>query len=868
MGAVQRQSPATLNLSRQQRGADVLHFAAESPHASAEQCMKKKIASLYERLVLRRPLVTLAILAVILGGFSTGISNFKVDASTDVLFREGDKDLRAFLEMSLRYETPEFLFIAVVPPNDLVSDANIEFISTLRDEITEVPQVLDVLSILDIPLLYSMPGEAFDVWFNLRTLRTPEIDRDRARLELTQSPLYQDFFASSDGKVTGMGISLKPHAELPRLRGLRDQLLYQRIASGLDPQQEIELEGLTEPYTRAREEAAAETHKAIEQIRAIIATHQGEAELYFGGLPMITDDIVSFIGRDLITFGAGVFAFLIVMLTLIFRELRWVILPFASCIYASLVMLGLLGLLGWSVTVVSSNFIALMLIITMSMNIHLVVRYRELFRDFPEASQFELVSLTVRHMAQPCLFTAITTVIAFSSLLISDIQPVIDFGWMMTISLVVVFVTSFTLFPALLALTKKSQLARADRETYPFTASLGRFTEKFGGAVLILAVLLAVVGAAGIQRLEVEQSFISYFHKDTEIYRGLKLIDESLGGTTPLEVLLKFPQSSADADMGSLTDDLAAMFGEVDKESERPESWFTQDRIDRVKAVHDYLEGLPEIGKVLSLASVMRVAEAIGGKEFTAQDLGELNESILAGVRAIVIDPYVSAENDEARVTVRIRDSMPDLRRKDLLDAIDTQLREGFGLGPEDYEITGLQVLYSNFLQSLFRSQILTLGLVMIGIVLILALLFSSLKVALVGVIPNILAATTILGFMGWMKIPLDFVTITVAAITIGIAVDDCIHYLYRYKVELVRLKDPIATMHYCHNNIAKAAFYTTVTITVGFSILLLSNFIPTIRFGLLTAVAMSVALLGALTLMPKLILMLRPFDEPNEEDW
>jgi len=228
----------------------------------------------------------------------------------------------------------------------------------------------------------------------------------------------------------------------------------------------------------------------------------------------------------------------------------------------------------------------------------------------------------------------------------------------------------------------------------------------------------------------------------------------------------------------------------------------------------------------------------------------------------------VSMPNNEARISVRIRDSLPDLRRKELIEKIDQDLREQFELRDDEYEITGLQVLYSNFLQSLFQSQITTLGVVMAGILIILTLLFRSLSVAIVGIVPNIFAAATILGFMGWMKIPLDFVTITIAAITIGIAVDDCIHYLYRYKAELVRLKDPIATMHYCHNNIAKAAFYTTLTITVGFSILLLSNFIPTIRFGMLTAVAMTVALLGALTLMPKLILMLEPFREPTEDEY
>jgi predicted RND superfamily exporter protein len=379
--------------------------------------------------------------------------------------------------------------------------------------------------------------------------------------------------------------------------------------------------------------------------------------------------------------------------------------------------------------------------------------------------------------------------------------------------------------------------------------------------VLVLAVVLAIGGIAGTKRLEVENSFVSYFHKDTEIYRGLKLIDEKLGGTTPMDIMLKFPQSVAAADFGVLDDDLAAMFGEVESNADKSDTWFTPDKIDRIKLVHDYLDALPEVGKVLSLASGLRVAEQInGGREFSSFELNILYKRIPAAVRAQMIDPYISIPHDEARIAVRIVDSLPDLRRKELLEKINHDLGERFGLSAEEYEITGLLVLYNNVLQSLFRSQIMTLGTVMLGILVMLTILFRSWRVALVGIVPNILAAVSIVGFMGWMNIPLDIMTITIAAITIGIAVDDCIHYLYRYKDELPRLRDPIATMHYCHDNIAKAAFYTTITITVGFSILVMSNFIPTILFGVLTAFAMIVALLAALTLMAKLILVLQPF--------
>ncbi|MEQ8231781.1 MAG: MMPL family transporter, partial [Gammaproteobacteria bacterium] len=451
---------------------------------------------------------------------------------------------------------------------------------------------------------------------------------------------------------------------------------------------------------QAKEEAERATHRAIEEIRTVMDKYDDAGtRLYLGGVPMIADDMVTYIGNDLVVFGTGVFVFLVVMLTLIFREARWVVLPFAACIYASVLMLGLLGLVGWKVTIISSNFVALMLIITMSMNIHLVVRYRELFREHPEASHYELVQLTIHNMVLPCLYTAVTTIIAFTSLVVSDIKPVIDFGWMMTIGLSVVFTSSFVLFPAILLLTKKRELRRPEGDSYAFTAALGRFTERHGTLVLVLSVLLAVMGATGMQRLEVENSFISYFHDDTEIYQGLKLIDEELGGTTPLDIILKFPQRAADSDLGDMDDDLAAMFSEVESESSKADSWFTPEKIDRIKAVHDYLDQRPEIGKVLSLASTLRVAEELnGGREFTAFELNVIYKRIPPPVRAAMIDPYVSIDHDEARIAVRIHDTLPGLRRNELLKDIQHDLATKFDMQPDEYEVTGLLVLYNNVL--------------------------------------------------------------------------------------------------------------------------------------------------------------------------
>tara|TARA_Y100000588_G_scaffold103580_1_gene112891 strand:+ start:1276 stop:3645 length:2370 start_codon:yes stop_codon:yes gene_type:complete len=789
------------------------------------------------------------------------VPNFKLDASSDSLLLENDQDLRNFRELAQRYGIREFLFVTLTPNNDLFDPTTIELVGKIRDDLKQLDSVYSVISMLDVPLVKNVDGTLAEVSKNVRLLSAGNADLERARIELTTSPVYRDLVVNPEGTLTAIQIFLNTDDDFHHIQRRRNELISRRGQQELTAAEKSELDHILDSYSTLKNIADDANHKAVAEIREVMDKYAEQGTLHLGGVPMIVDDMVTFIGNDLLTFGSGVAIFLIVMLSLIFREVRWVVLPLASCAYAGTIMIGLLGFIEWNVTVISSNFISLMLIITMSMNIHLIVRYRELHRDLPkEASQYDLVRETAHHMVRPCLYTAVTTIIAFTSLVVSGIKPVIDFGWMMTIGLAVVFITSFTLFPAALLLLKKKSLNRPEAERYVFTQILGEITEKYGTAVVITSIVVAIIGLAGIKKLEVENSFINYFHKDTEIYQGLKQIDEMLGGTTPVDIILKFNnETSVMPEEPSGFDDLAELFGEI--ESSDDDVWFTPTKINKIKQVHDYLDSLAAVGKVLSLATVVRVAEDLNkGQEFDAFQLNVIYKRMPYALRAAMIEPYVSISDNQARISARIYDSLPDLRRKALLDQIDFELQKNIGLGRDEYQIAGLLVLYNNMLQSLFKSQIQTLGFVMLGIFLMLWTLFQSFRVALIGVIPNLLAASSILGVMGWFGIPLDMMTITIAAITIGIAVDDCIHYLYRFREEYPEKQDYVATMHYCHANIAKAALYTTITIAIGFSILVLSNFIPTILFGALTAVAMVIALLAALTLMAKLLLAWRPF--------
>ena len=824
--------------------------------------MQERIARLYDNGVLGNPLITLIILGLIFSFFGLQIQYFKLDASADSLILEGDKDLQALRQVGENYGTSEFLFLSYTPKADLFSDEALEPLKRLRAELRAIPQVASTITLLDVPLLKSSDVSILEMQNNVQTLEKPTVVRERAREEFINSPIYRELIISADGKTTALQINLKGNKEYPALLKQRDEFRAKAAKQALTAKEQRQYQRVLKDYDAASRKVDEQRHEGIVAIRQVAEKYRSVGELHLGGVPMIADDMITFIKSDLIVFGVGVFIFLIITLGVIFRRLRWVILPLLSCAYAGLLMMGVLGFIGWSVTVISSNFISLMLILTMSMNVHLIVRYRQLCKDQPEAEQHELVLEMARKMVWPCLYTALTTILAFMSLTVSGIKPVIDFGWMMTIGLSVTFLTTFLLLPSLLVQLKRSEVPQTEKEDYSFTAILAQVTESRGHMIVVTAIVLAIVAVVGISNLRVENSFINYFDDDTEIYQGMKLIDEQLGGTTPLDVLINVKEPEIDAPSD---DGLFAGFPDMEDfgfETRKEDTWFTSYKIDTIKAAHDYLESQPEIGKVLSLAAPVRVAEDLNdGEPLDSLALAIMYQKVPDQLRVEMIDPYIDIERDEARINLRVKDSLPDLRRKELIERINRDLHEKVGLEKGQFKVTGMLVLYNNMLQSLFTSQIETLGTVMLGIFIMLLVLFRSVKLAVIGILPNILSALLILGIIGLLGIPLDMMTITIAAITIGIAVDNAIHYIYRFREELPRQGgDYLRALHYCHANIGKAVFYTAVTIIIGFSILVLSNFIPTIYFGLFTALAMAIALLAALTLLPRLILITKPF--------
>ncbi|MEA1888466.1 MAG: MMPL family transporter [Pseudomonadota bacterium] len=828
----------------------------------------QKLTGLYESLILDRPWLTLGLLFILTASIGYYSKDFKLDASADTLVLENDSALRYYRSISARYGSDDYLVITYTPKKGLFGKTILADLAGFKRQLKTIKRVDSVTTILDVPLISSPPVSLSELSKNIRTLESPDVIDGMARKELTSSPFYSNLIISPDGHTTALQIKFHRDETWQQLFDRRNSLRVLRMESTLTPAQKKELARITKKFDEYSDGLLEQERTDIQKIRNIMNLHRDKAQLFLGGVPMIVADSMDFVRSDLKLFGLAVLALLVSFLYISFRKLHWVYLPILTCGATGLSMLGILGLLGWRVTVVSSNFISLLLIITMSLTVHLIVRYRELHVERPDSDQRTLVSETIRSKFLPSFYTAITTMVAFASLIFSDIRPVIDFGWMMVIGIAVAFFFTFTLFPASLVLLKAGQPGKLHDITGTLTRYIANLIEHRKLCVLLGALVLALVSLAGISKLTVENSFISYFKSSTEIYQGMQLIDQTLGGTTPLDVIIDAPASffleREEEKKKSAGDEIYGYPDEGQSGIAGTSFWFNSYMLDEVDKIHNYLDSLPETGKVLSISTAMRMLQLLkDGKNLDDFFLSVLFKRLPDEVKQSLFTPYMSDDGNQLRFSVRVIDSDPELKRAELLETIHSHLIDDMGFQPEQVHLTGMLVLYNNMLQSLFSSQIKTLGVVFLAILAMFILLFRSVKMAALAIIPNILAATTILGIMGLAGIPLDIMTITIAAITIGIAVDDTIHYVHRFQQEYWQDENYWYAIMRCHNSIGRAMYYTSMIITVGFSILALSNFIPTIYFGLLTGAAMITALIANLTLLPLLIATVRPMKKP-----
>jgi len=816
-----------------------------------------------------------AVLLAALGG-----QQFRIDASSDSLVVETDPALATWRAMNARYGSGEFLVVTYEPDTPLFEAPALMTLGALVEALRAVDGVEEVQSLLDVPLLKSPPVPLDALSEGVRTLRDPATDRALAQKELLESPLFRNLLLSPDGQTTALQVTLSPDETFDALLGERQRWLLEAESRSLTPEEDAARRAAAAALDGYKPQAAARQAALVAAVRDIVAQHRSSATVHLAGVPMIADDMLRFVRSDLERFSLGVLGLLVATLAYFFRSLRWVVLPLANAALTTGLMVGLLGAVGWPITVISSNFASLLIIISISLAIHLIVRFRELEADEPTQSVPERLEATLRSKFWPCFFTAVTTMVAFGSLVTSGIVPVVDFGWMMTVGVALALAVTFVFFPLAVTVLPGGGAGTTPR-TPAFVELLGRTTARHPLALVIASGLLALGAAGGISRLDVENSFLDYFAEDTEIYQGMSYVDQKLGGTTPLDVLIDFPSLApaqndpfGDPAPDPFGDPLGDPFGDPFAEPSgasaegpplgaNPPSkgfdryWVTPARVALVEQAEAFLNAQPETGKVLSLGTLHALAKDFNdGRPLDGAELTLVLGAIPQAFQDTLLTPYVDTEASQVRLAVRMLESDRSLRRDAFLRRIQEDLPVALGIAPERVTLSGMTVLMNNMLQSLFDSQRNTLLAVCLGILLTFALLFRSFSLGLLALLPNVLAAGLVLGLMGWIGLPLDLMTITIAAIVIGIGVDDTIHYIHRYREEVARDGDGRAALLRSHRSIGHAIFFTSVTVMAGFSILGLSNFNPTVYFGLLTALSMALALLANLTLLPALLLL------------
>ena len=847
--------------------------------------------SIYRRLIVDRAFTLLGIAAVLAMLAMLQIGNTRLDASSDALLLQGDPDLAYFRETSKNYSSSEFLILTWQPPGDLLSPDSLEPLSGITQELQRIPGVSSVTSVLDVPLLESPPLSLSDLAKTdaLPTLSDPDVDRTLAYRELTTSPVYRNLLVGESGDVTAIQVTLTSNPLVQQLLDEREELrALARLGELGDAQNR--LDDVEAQYDALIAIETDERAALVASVRTVADRYKPYAEIFVGGVPMIAADMIAFVKADLVTFGAAILGIMLVVLAIIFRDWRWVLAPLVNCALTAVLMLGFLAWTDWRMTVISSNFVAVLLIVVLSLSLHLIVRYRELEQSSPTLTRGERAAEAARLMSIPCLYTALTTLVAFASLLVAGIQPVIDFGLMMSLGIVVGFVCTFLVIPALMSVLPQTGGDGGGQSSRAMTLIFSDWVERYGSGVLGITAFLIVLTLVGISRLEVENRFIDYFKDSTEIYQGMELLDSKLGGTIPLDIILYPPSEAADETGPSGTPGPASVITELadsasdvmlgdpfeddflaedpfagddifaSDSSTKPAYWFTPEGRQLLDMAHQIVDAREETGKVLSLSTAFEVMDGLYGAPLGAIELALVENSMPDDVNNTLVSPYFNAEIDQARISVRAMETSESLRRDKFLRELRETLIAELNVDGDRIQFTSLLVLYNNVLQSLFTSQILTLSVVFVAIGVMFWLLFRSLSLALLALAPNMLAAGLVLGIMGLAGIPLDIMTITIAAIVVGIGVDDCIHYIYRFREEFSRDKNYRAAMHRSHESIGRAMYYTTLTVIVGFSLLTLSNFNPSLYFGVLTDVAMVAAVAGALLLLPKLILLFKPF--------
>jgi hypothetical protein len=774
--------------------------------------------------------VILLIAVLLAGTLGWQARHFEIDASAETLLtRNNEKYIQSKL-VDREFSPEEFLFVAYQPKDrPVLSRETFEELRAIANEIGQLERVASVRSILNVPLpTLAADGNLASLDAAALTIDSAGFSIDAISSALRGHPIYEDLLIDRGQTVTALQVLFRPDAELSALDDRITTLEAAALDGSADDETAAELERLRKEAAPLQKRLTEVRNREVQAIRGIAEKYEDDADIYLGGVHVLGYQLVQIVRNDLVVFGAAIAFLIAILLLALFRELRWIVIAFACCLTSIVCTIGLFGLLGFKATVISANFVALQLILTLALVVHLTVQYREYARTRKEWSQARLIRETMRNKTPPSLYTGITTAMGFASLLASGIQPVISFGWMMAIAMAISLTVTLVLFPALLTIlnwrTEVDEAGRIGR----ILGGLANLAISRSGLIGISAVLLLGVCVAGFLRLDVENSFINYFSDSTDVHRELTFVDRNLGGSTPLDIVYTAPPADEDLLMNAET-------------------------FQTMQLLQELLEQHEAVGKILSPVNFTALArETNDGKPLTEYEVAAVYRLMDEDLRESLLGSYYSPDTRNVRISLRIRDTTPDLDRGELLELLRDDIRTALGEDAE-YRMTNLFVLYQDILERLFRSQVLTLGIVIAALFVTFLVIFRSLRVALIAIVPNILVTATVFGIMGWLGIALDLMTITIAAVAMGIAVDNTIHYIHRYRSD-ARTSDPASAIRSTHGSVGFAMIYTTLIVVTGFGSLAFSDFVPSVLFGVLTGVALSGAFLFDSTVLPALL--------------
>ncbi len=813
-------------------------------------------------LVIRKPVIVVVLMLAIVMTCGAYIVHLNIDASPDSLMLESDPDLQYYREVHREYGTDEYIIIGYKPNKSILDSTVISFIESISQQIRTIEGVAGVSSLSNVPLLLQQEEDETTGKTKFANLLSNNVDIAIAEKELTTSPIYVSNLVSKDLSTTAIKVDIQKNVKLIGLLEKKYIFLEKEKQQQFSNVDKAELEILRSEILFERQNINQRYKDVLGAVRQILESSGGNGEFYLAGAPLIGNDMKVFVAQDIKTFGIAILFVMALVLFVFFGKPAWIFLAMICAVLNVIFVAGLAALLEFQLTIISSNFVSLLIIFSIALSIHVIIRYQEIQKLNPNQPIEKNLKTAITQIITPCFYMVLTSAIAFFSLIVSDINPVIIFGYIMILGLVCAFLLTFTVLPALIKLLQPNFKDLEEEKSTKFLENLLIAIVNHKALTVIIIVGMLVLNAVGINQLTVENRFIDYFKQSTDIYQGLELVDQELGGTVPLEVMLEASLILEDEELEEDEEfgDYLADLEETQDDFTSQSYWYNRSGIRKIEKIHHYLENLPQIGKVLSLSSTEEVFRIVNkGEPLEDFHLSLVYSKVPENIKQVLISPYVSTDGTQARIVARIKDSDHTLIRNDLLNKIRNELGEGYLKNGENLRLTGISVLYNNVLQSLFRSQILTLGTVFVCILLMLIVLFRNIKLAVIGTLPNIFTALFILGLMGVFGIPLDIMTITIAAITIGIGVDYAIHYIHRYKKEFARHQDNMKAIHTSQTTVGKALYFTSITITLGFIILVLSNFVPSIYFGLLTSIAMLVSLFATFSIIPLLLSNLNP---------